>query len=248
MPRRAEDRTMTSRKRNGGVPGGVWSRNGGSSECFIETLAPRDLKRLGKAGPDSAPAVRTRTVTVGAKGPSPEAVRYRLDQGATQALGDEWRRWRRAGGGGRGRQAEAMVVGAIPPDTLRALRGQGVTSATATISIARRELQHLTRPDKQTRGQALTEADVDRLPETLAVPQAMFYEPGADGVLFVFAPADPAEQRKGKWFVQIDARVHERRGGGRRRPYDTHSIRSAGYVQAGDLRDPRYVPLTGEAE
>ena len=48
--------------------------NGWGCKCYIETLAPRDLKRLGKDGPDPAPAVRTRTVTVGAKGPSPRTV------------------------------------------------------------------------------------------------------------------------------------------------------------------------------
>ena len=48
--------------------------NGWGCKCYIETLAPRDLKRLGKDGPDAAPAVRNRTVTVGAKGPSPRTV------------------------------------------------------------------------------------------------------------------------------------------------------------------------------
>ena len=118
-----------------------------------------------------------------------------------------------------------------------------MTLATAAISVARRELDHLTRPDKQARGQALTEADVDRLPEILAAPQATLYEPAADGLLFVFESDDPAERRKGKWFVQIDARVHERR-----RPYVTNSIRSAGYVRAENLNDPRYVRLTGQVE
>ena len=73
-------------------------------------------------------------------------------------------------------------------------------------------------------------------------------EPGANGLLFVFAPTDPAEQRRGKWFVQIDARIHERCGGGRRRPYVTHSVRSAGYVQAENLDDPQYFLLTGQVE
>ena len=50
-------------------PPGGWG-----CKCYIETLAERDLKRLGKDGPDAAPAVRTRTVTVGAKGPSPRTV------------------------------------------------------------------------------------------------------------------------------------------------------------------------------
>ena len=144
---------------------------------------------------------------------------------------------------------EAMVVGALPPAALRALAAQGVTPASAAVSIARRDLAHLTRRPKVERGQALAEADVDRLPEVLAAPEATLYEPprtpGARGtLLMVFTPAGAEERRRGKWVVQID----ERRGRGRRRPYQTNSVRTAGYVQAGDLRDPRYVLLEGTVE
>ena len=48
--------------------------------------------------------------------------------------------------------------------------------------------------------------------------------------------------------VEVDARVDERRAAGRRRPYRTNSVRSGGYVQPGNLRDPRYTLLTGKVE
>ena len=32
------------------------------------------MERLGKSGPDQAPQIRTRTVTVGARGPTPRTV------------------------------------------------------------------------------------------------------------------------------------------------------------------------------
>ena len=48
--------------------------NGWGCKCYVEALSERDLKRLGKSGPDQAPPVKTRTVTVGAKGPSPRNV------------------------------------------------------------------------------------------------------------------------------------------------------------------------------
>ena len=269
--------------------------NGWGCKCYLETLAARDMRRLGRDGPDTAPAVRTRTVTVGAKGPTPRtvtvpvgidpgwayapgqrsalgaAVRHRLDRAASQApaiasagvaatlaaprtlqaLADEWRRWWREGVEGTGRRAEAMVVGALPPAALRALAAQGVTPASAAVSVTRGALGHLGRGSKVRRGQALAEADVDRLPEVLAAPEATLYEPprapGARGTLvMVFTPAGAEERRRGKWVIEIDARVDERRGRGRRRPYQTNSIRTAGYVQAGDLRDPRYVLLDGE--
>ena len=64
----------------------------------------------------------------------------------------------------------------------------------------------------------------------------------------VFTPAGAEERRRGKWVIEIVARSRERRGRGRRRPYQTNSVRTAGYVQAGDLRDPRYVLLEGTVE
>ena len=139
-------------------------------------------------------------------------------------------------------------MGAVPPETLDALRRRGVEPATATISVTRGTLAHLQRPPKEARGQALAEADVDRLPEILAAPEAVLWEEEGRGLLFVFEPVDPADRRKGKWFVQVDARPHESREGRRRRPYRTNSIRSGGYVQPGNLRDPRYALLAGRVE
>ena len=48
--------------------------NGWGCKCYVEALNDRDLQRLDKAGPDKAPPVKMRTVTVGAKGPSPRTV------------------------------------------------------------------------------------------------------------------------------------------------------------------------------
>ena len=81
---------------------------------------------------------------------------------ATASGSRRWRASRSAGGcpplaaGPRSRRGcglaqpavllkEAMVVGALPPAVLRALAAQGVTPASAAVSIARRDLAHLTR-------------------------------------------------------------------------------------------------------
>ena len=111
-------------------------------------------------------------------------------------------------------------------------------------------MQHVRhqRAPKEARGQALSDSDVDHLPEILAEPQAVLWEGESRGLLFVFEPADPVDRRKGKVFVEVNARVDERREGGQRRPYRTNSVRSGGYVQSGDLRDPRYALLTGNVE
>ena len=48
--------------------------NGWGCNCYMEALNQRDIERLGKSGPDTAPPLNMRTVTVGEKGPSPRTV------------------------------------------------------------------------------------------------------------------------------------------------------------------------------
>ncbi len=63
--------------------------NGWGCKCFVETLDDAGLERLGKSGPDQAPEIRTRTVTVGVNGPSPRtvAVPQGIDPGWAYAPG-----------------------------------------------------------------------------------------------------------------------------------------------------------------
>lgn len=48
--------------------------NGWGCQCTIHALNDRDLKRLGKDGPDTAPPDDLQTVTVGVRGPNPQTV------------------------------------------------------------------------------------------------------------------------------------------------------------------------------
>lgn len=48
--------------------------NGWGCQCYVETLAERDLERLGKDGPDEAPPIEWEQKTVGTRGPSPRTV------------------------------------------------------------------------------------------------------------------------------------------------------------------------------
>ena len=73
------------------------------------------------------------------------------------ALATKWRDWRRRDTG-IGRQAEAMEVGVVSPETLDGLRRHGIEPATTATSVARRALTHLRRSPKQERGQALSNA------------------------------------------------------------------------------------------
>ena len=48
--------------------------NGWGCKCYVEALNQRDLERLGKSGPDTAPPLNMQTVTIGKTGPNPRTV------------------------------------------------------------------------------------------------------------------------------------------------------------------------------
>lgn len=77
-----------------------YTPNGWGCQCYVESLSERDLKRLGKSGPDTAPDMKMRTVTVGEKGPSPRTVEvpWGIDPGWAYAPGQSVVRNTRPGG------------------------------------------------------------------------------------------------------------------------------------------------------
>ena len=266
--------------------------NGWGCKCFVEALNARGIARLGKSGPDTAPDVDMRTVTVGEKGPSPRtvqvpegidpgwayapgqtatlgpAVRRHLETSARRAprvaaagaaatlardavldaLGDEWRRWRRDTAG-RGRQAEAFTLGAMHPDVMDWLRReQAVEVANAAVTVTRRELAHAARADKTARGAALDDADLDRLPAIIARPDAVLHDTERPGeLLYVFEPAIE-DGPKGKVIVRVNFTTKLALDGADRTGVTTNSVRSAGYVQADNLRESRYRFVQGAVE
>ncbi len=167
-----------------------------------------------------------------------------------QALSNIWRQWRRRKSG---HMTEVLEVGALSPTVIDALRiRRNVNVSSATVTVTRRELEHLLRASKQRRGTALDEADLDRLPEIIAQPQAVLYDTQPKGkdvshmLLYVFAPADDA--RKGKVAVEVDYSQRVSAGSRKFKTVTTNSVRTAGYVDTGDLHNPRYQTLEGEVE
>lgn len=67
-------------------------QNGWGCKCYIETLAERDLRRMGRSGPDQAPPIEWREVTVGANGPAPRTVQVPegIDPGFAYQPGRSW--------------------------------------------------------------------------------------------------------------------------------------------------------------
>ena len=166
-----------------------------------------------------------------------------------QAQTDQWQRWRRQGGS----TEEALDIGGLSPAVIKTLsERRGVTVQTAKVTLSRRALAHMSRPDKVRRGQALDDADLDRLPEIIAQPEAVLYDtqPKGKGVshvlLYVFAAA--SDSRKGKVVVEVNYTEKLKVDDASRQQATSNSVRSAGYVDAHNLREPYLLLLEGKVE
>ena len=199
------------------------------------------MRRLSRSEPDQAPPVRRREATVG-RGAARRTVSVAEALSAPRslpALSAEWRRWR-AEHAGRKPAGEAFKAGALSPGTLRALAARDISPATAQIVATDRALAHMTRASKASRSAALSDADLDRLPEILARPKAVLLDTEAKGagdwLVYVFDA--------GKVTIRVNFR--EKVAGGRR--IAANAVRSAGYVQPGNLREARYTVLEGSLD
>lgn len=165
-----------------------------------------------------------------------EAIRPMLARPAVLLeMTEQFRRWRRREPGyGENR----IAVGALSPGVVAALTERGAQPASAAITVDRGALGHTTRPAKRARGQALTDADLDRIPEILAEPRAVLFDDATKdpALLYVFDPLD--DERRGKIVVRLDFAAAKSEG-------VTNAVRSAGYVQAENLRDPSHTLIEG---
>ena len=109
---------------------------------------------------------------------------------------------------------------------------------------------HAQRPSKQDRLAALDAADMDDLPVGLATPRAVLLDTRADAgdaLIIVWEPHE--REARAKAVVRLNFRRNViRPGKPRRRVERANALRTAGYVQAEHLRDPRYELLWGELD
>ena len=115
--------------------------------------------------------------------------------------------------------------------------------ASAAVTITRRELQHAGRGIKAERGQALDEADRERLPAIVHEPDAILYDSSKGNLVYVFTPA--SDERTGKIAVEVNYSEKLKLKGRRREAFTTNSVRTAGYVETYNLREPRYEVIRG---
>lgn len=106
---------------------------------------------------------------------------------------------------------------------------------------------HGQRTKKRQRGAALDDADLDNLPRIVHEPEGVLYDNQDTALLYVFSPLNRAD-KKGKVVIRVDAR---RKGritgkGNIRRRVTANVIRTTGYVEKGDLLQPRYELIKGE--
>lgn len=73
-------------------------------------------------------------------------------------------------------------------------------------------------------------------------PDAVLYDNRDAALLYVFSRAEDGLRDKGK----IVVRMNYSRYVGRHRKITTNSVRTAGYVQASNLRENRYELVSGE--
>ena len=149
----------------------------------------------------------------------------------------EFRRWRRAEPGAHA--PDPTAVGALSPSVLAALDARGLAPSTALVTAARRDIAHALRNRKVERGQAVSDADIDRLPEVLARPRAVLLDARGNAPVLIYV-FDAPGGRAGKFVVRV------------RRPADrareTNRFVTAGYVHKDALRHRRYTPLDGSLD
>ena len=279
--------------------------NGWGCKCYVASLSPRDMKKLGKKGPDKAPAMNYVTARAGARGnvrvprgidagfayapgriEGGGPVDTTLETAVQHRIGQVGRRPRlaKSTGGNIRRRIEQSVgatlaagalemlgrpenmaalkrgfvqwrnnsavpgafgLGVIPAVVQRALkRDFGVTLANAVIWITRKGENHAT--IGKVEHQRISEEDFNRLPEIIRSPDRLLIhaapqtERHRGNLVFVFSPADPKNEKKGKAVVRVNTRVKTGRDTGWR---PTNEFITSAYVEAHHLEGDEYVEI-----
>tara|TARA_R110000796_G_scaffold11478_2_gene38155 strand:- start:65173 stop:66486 length:1314 start_codon:yes stop_codon:yes gene_type:complete len=140
-------------------------------------------------------------------------------------------------------RGERRVIGAFSPRTVERLSDFDQLPENAAITIGDKDVLHLLRDAKKTRKQAVSESFVRNLPTELANAKAVLFDTEDPALIYVF---EAQGNRKGKLVVRIDYYQRVRGTDGKRRDIRVNAARTAGVVQAENLRDQKYKLLDGE--
>ena len=206
------------------------------------------------AAPDSADQPVPTDGQSTASGPDKAPHAGKIDN--LTALSADWRDWNRRLTKA-GQQAEAFALGAVAGCIANLLQERiNIELANAITLISTSGLRHIReikrakdarRKAKRSRQgkppppeQALTDADIDRLPDILNAPEAVVYQmregrPGegpSHYLLYLFTPSNE-DGRKGKIVIHVNFKASLKVAG---EPINTANVlSSAAYVRAGDI-------------
>ena len=165
---------------------------------------------------------------------------------ARKRLREDWQNWVRAVDRNQADKLDAFDVGVLPVEVIRALRQRPtpIEVSASLVTITQAQLNHLRRDSKQASGAALSEADIDRLPDIIAEPEAVLWDnEERPGLLFAFSES---EGKAGKFFLRVEFAAQIKIAPAEKQPLTTNAVRSAGYVDVHNLREQRYQILTGD--
>lgn len=164
---------------------------------------------------------------------------------AQDRLRQDWQNWVGAFDPKQVDKLDTFDVGVLPVEVIQALRQRPnpIEISASLVTITQQALGHLRRESKRIRGAALSEADIKRLPDIIAEPEAVLWDNEEPGLLFAF---NESEDKAGKFFLRVEFAAQIKIAPTEKQPLTTNAVRSAGYVDAHNLSGQRYQALMGE--
>ena len=224
--------------------------NGFNCHCRIQTLAERDLRRMGKAGPDTAPQgidgvdegwdytpgktslawpVARQVAKSSQNLPVRLAAAVMANRVIQSNVAAEYGQWvDDLTDGATHTTGERRTVGTLSEPVLDYLADKGIEPGSAAVEVRDKDVLHMLRDAKAAKGKALPVEMVKQLPEMIAKPAAVLWDRQNPALLYVFPV--PGEERLGKAVVRVDYIL--------KREEKTNIVRTAGLVAGDVLKTP----------
>ena len=139
-------------------------------------------------------------------------------------------------------RGEIHPIGVIPE--IVASRVETLAGGTsAALYVTDKDLLHMVRDAKRGRGASLPLAFLRELPAQIRQARAILFDTRDPALVFVF---DGFQSRAGKGVVRVGMQTKVRADDGRRVMVDLNRMKTAGFVDFENLREPRYELLSGE--
>jgi hypothetical protein len=128
-----------------------------------------------------------------------------------------------------------IIVGRLDIEVIEFLKTKGIEIHTNEIYLTSKGLSHLIRDSKQKRGAGLIREDALKIPKILENPDAIFFDKHNDKFNLIYCKADKKVIK-----LVIDTKGFEKR----KTPITL--IKTAGYIQRSDMKNPFFELIIGE--